>query len=240
METEPTQADIQDLLKRNKTQLTLNLEGMREPNQDALAELTSAVQYANKTGTKFSIKQALDKFSGAPYGYTEEDIEYLIATLYKKGKISLKMNSVIYTPATATPEEAYKYITRREYREKILLDLKEIPKNSWVKAAKDIIRDFFGHSIVTDDTDSLMRDFKSYCETKIINIEETLREDYGKENRAVRYEHDEVGTRLNYEVMSKAVSFARCAPSAVDMECALDEEELLAPIREDYKRRHRR
>ena len=61
-----------------------------------------------------------------------------------------------------------------------------------------------------------------------------------KANRAVRYEHDEVGTRLNYEVMSKAVSFARCAPSAADMECALDEEELLAPIREDYKRRHRR
>jgi superfamily II DNA helicase RecQ len=49
-----------------------------------------------------------------------------------------------------------------------------------------------------------------------------------KANRAVRYEHDEVGTRLNYEVMSKAVSFARCAPSAADMECALDEEELLA------------
>ena len=61
-----------------------------------------------------------------------------------------------------------------------------------------------------------------------------------KANRAVRYEHDEVGTRLNYEVMSKAVSFARCAPSAADMECALDEEELLAPIREDYKQRHRR
>lgn len=61
-----------------------------------------------------------------------------------------------------------------------------------------------------------------------------------KANRAVRYEHDEVGTRLNYEVMSKAVSFARCAPSAADMECAFDEEELLAPIREDYKRRHRR
>ena len=33
---------------------------------------------------------------------------------------------------------------------------------------------------------------------------------------------------------------ARCAPTAADMECALDEEELLAPIREDYKRRHRK
>lgn len=61
-----------------------------------------------------------------------------------------------------------------------------------------------------------------------------------KANRAVRYEHDGVGTRLNYEVMSKAVSYARSAPSAADMKCTLDEEGLLAPIREDYKRRHKR
>lgn len=61
-----------------------------------------------------------------------------------------------------------------------------------------------------------------------------------KANRAVRYEHDGVGTRLNYEVMSKAVSYARSAPSAADMKYALDEEGLLAPIREDYKRRHKR
>ena len=58
-------------------------------------------------------------------------------------------------------------------------------------------------------------------------------------NRAARYEHDEAGTRLNYEVMSKAVSFARYAPSAADMECTLDEEDPLSSIREDYRRRHR-
>ena len=61
-----------------------------------------------------------------------------------------------------------------------------------------------------------------------------------KASRAVRYEHDEVGTRLNYDVMSKAVSYARCAASAADMASAFDEDELLAPIREDYKRRHRK
>ena len=59
-------------------------------------------------------------------------------------------------------------------------------------------------------------------------------------NRAVRYEHDEEGTRLNYEVMSKAVSFARSAPTAADMACAFDEDALLEPIRKDYGRRHRR
>ena len=32
--------------------------------------------YAGKNGAKFSIKQAFDKYSAAPYGYTEEDIEF--------------------------------------------------------------------------------------------------------------------------------------------------------------------
>ena len=58
-------------------------------------------------------------------------------------------------------------------------------------------------------------------------------------SRAVRYEHDEIGTRLNYDVMSKAVSCARCAPTAEAMENVFDGEDLLEPIREDYARRHR-
>ena len=60
-----------------------------------------------------------------------------------------------------------------------------------------------------------------------------------KPSRAVNYENDSVGTRLNYEVMAQAVSCARMSATAADMEDAFDHEALLAPIREDYKRRHR-
>lgn len=60
-----------------------------------------------------------------------------------------------------------------------------------------------------------------------------------KPSRAVNYENDSVGTRLNYEVMAQAVSCARMSATAADMEDAFDDEALLAPIREDYKRRHR-
>ena len=59
-------------------------------------------------------------------------------------------------------------------------------------------------------------------------------------SRAVNYENDGVGTQLNYEVMSKAVSCARMSATATDMEAAFDKDELFAPIREDYKRRHRK
>lgn len=58
-------------------------------------------------------------------------------------------------------------------------------------------------------------------------------------NRAVRYECDSVGTALNFTVMSKMVSCARASSSAEDMEEAFDNDDMLAPIQEDYKIRHR-
>ncbi len=58
-------------------------------------------------------------------------------------------------------------------------------------------------------------------------------------NRAVRYNCDAAGTALNFDVMSKMVSRVRSCKSVGDLGCALDDKELLEPIREDYKKRHR-
>ncbi len=57
-------------------------------------------------------------------------------------------------------------------------------------------------------------------------------------NRAVRYECDGVGTKLNFEVMSKLVSCARTSASAKDFEDSLNEDEILEEIRADYEERH--
>ena len=58
-------------------------------------------------------------------------------------------------------------------------------------------------------------------------------------NRAVRYECDSEGTALNFRVMEKMVGCARKATSAMAMEAAFDSDEMLAPIQEDYKKRHK-
>ena len=57
-------------------------------------------------------------------------------------------------------------------------------------------------------------------------------------NRAVRYECDGAGTKLNFDVMSKMVSCARACGSAKMMEEAFDADDMLASIQEDYKNRH--
>ncbi len=179
MKSEPGQSDILELLRRTKTQMSLDLGDLGDVDQDALNDMIESIRYAGKSGAKFSIKQAFDKYMAAPYGYTEEDIEFLIAKLYKNGQISLKMNSVVYSPAGTSADDAYKYITRREYREKILLEIKAVPQSRWVKAVKDTIRDFFGKTVMTEDTDALMRDFQNYGNMKRTIINDELRAEYG-------------------------------------------------------------
>ena len=58
-------------------------------------------------------------------------------------------------------------------------------------------------------------------------------------SRAVRYECDAAGTALNFNIMSKMVGCARAASSAKEMEEMFDADEMLAPIRADYARRHK-
>lgn len=57
-------------------------------------------------------------------------------------------------------------------------------------------------------------------------------------NRAFNYECDSAGTKLNYKVLSKAVSAFRCAESKDEMDMAMDS--CCAPIREDYEKRHKK
>ena len=202
MESEPSQADILDCLKKTKSQMTLQLEGMTEPDHEALQDMMSQIQYSGKVGLKFSIKQAMDKFMVAPYGYLEEDVEYLIAVRYKKGQIALKMNSVVYSPASTTADDAYKYITKKEYREKILLEVKETPKNQWIKSVKDVIRDFFGKAVINDDSDALMRDFKNYASGKKVELTGILQKDYGQNSPLPAKDVIEKAIRLIDDVTS--------------------------------------
>ena len=58
-------------------------------------------------------------------------------------------------------------------------------------------------------------------------------------SRAVTFENDELGQELNYQTMGKIVSCARSASSPEAMQASFDAD-MLAPIREDYKKRHKK
>ena len=58
-------------------------------------------------------------------------------------------------------------------------------------------------------------------------------------SRAARYEADEAGTALNFDVLSNVVCCARRADSALSMNAAFDSDKLLDDIRKDHKKRRK-
>ncbi|MDO4632880.1 MAG: VWA domain-containing protein [Eubacteriales bacterium] len=61
-----------------------------------------------------------------------------------------------------------------------------------------------------------------------------------RSDRAVNYECDSTGTKLNYKVLSDAVSAMRCASSRAEADMSLSAPELLDPIRKDHQKRSRK
>ena len=59
------------------------------------------------------------------------------------------------------------------------------------------------------------------------------------ESRAVTYECDRLGTKLNFDVMSKMVSASRKCSSAEEMIEVFDRCEMIKEIEDDYNRRHK-
>ena len=56
-------------------------------------------------------------------------------------------------------------------------------------------------------------------------------------SRAANWVHDSVGAALNYSVLSNAISGARAAGSAREMNEMFDSDEAMEPIRRDYRKR---
>ena len=110
-------------------------------------------------------------------------------------------------------------------------------------------------------TDGLENSSKIYNYDRVKNMIERQKESFGwefiflganidavevagrfgiKASRAVNYESDSKGTQLNYRIISETVTRMRQTKSAADMSMVLDEEDLLAPIRENHRKKNRR
>ena len=107
-------------------------------------------------------------------------------------------------------------------------------------------------------TDGMENASRFYTYERVKNMVERQKEKYGWEflflganidaisvaarfginaDRAINYECDQVGTSLNYQVMSETITAVRRAKNKADLDQAVCK--CTAPIREDYKRRHK-
>lgn len=161
IDTALSEANIRALFK-SSDQMALSLENGTEPNQHALNDMLSYISTNSSMHMKTSMKSLMDRFMKAPYGFVEDDVEWLVAKLFKNGDISFTVNGSNVTLLNKSDEEIVRFITKREYVEKLLTEKREKPDERLKKSVREVMKELFGTSGSHEDDDALMRSFQTY------------------------------------------------------------------------------
>lgn len=161
--------DLYDIFNQNTMQMTLVDKG--DNNKYALDEIDNHITSNTARNLQITMKSILQKFSQAPFGWKELDIQGLVLRLFKTQEIR-----VIQGGESIAPEDkgVIDLITKREYLESVTLKKRERVKDKYIKNLKDLCTDIFDFSAMPKDEDSMMKIFKGYCNTEITKIDGML------------------------------------------------------------------
>ncbi|WP_035294149.1 BREX system P-loop protein BrxC [Clostridium sp. KNHs214] len=141
------------------------------PNRLAIYEVNNHIQTSSSRNLQVTVKSILTKFSNAPYGWKDIDIQAMIVTLFKKQEIKVILNGEVLTPNN---REVVNYVTKREYVERVILKTREKVNQKYIEVIKDLNQDLFGFSSLPTDEDGMMSIFKDECREELLKINEML------------------------------------------------------------------
>ena len=170
--------EIRKLLKTSN-QLTLNLEGGTEPNIHALDDVLQYVAGNSRMHVKTSMKSIKDRFMKAPYGFVEDDVQWLVAKLFKRGELSFFVNGASVTMMNKDVEEIINYITKKAFVEKLMMEERVRVQDKDKKVVRDILKELFHTSSPSDDEDAAMNYFISFA-NKLITELRVMKKDYDR------------------------------------------------------------
>ncbi len=170
--------DIRKLLKKSN-QTALHPEGGAEPNIHALDDVLQYVAGNSRMHLKTSIKSIKDRFMKAPYGFVGDDIQWLVAELFKRGDVSFSVHGASVTMMNKDVEEIINYITKKTFVEKLMIEERLRVADKDKKAVRDVLKELFHTSSPSDDEDGAMNFFISFG-NKLISELKTMKRDYDR------------------------------------------------------------
>ena len=120
---------------------------------------------------KTSMKSILDRFTKAPYGFIEADVQWLFARVFKSGDIALYVNNEAITLHTKTEDELLRCLTRKEYNEKLMAEKRVKANEKQKKAVREVMKELFRVSSASEEDDALMSSFMKYADSLKTELE---------------------------------------------------------------------
>ena len=171
MDFAPDKNDIMGVIKEYSQE---TLASGESKSNNALNDVDMYIKTQSDNFVKPPLKTIIVRFTSAPYGFVDDDVVWLLAKLFSQKRISLVLNSEIISLKTHKPEEIFKFLTAKEYREKVLIEKRKDPPIKKLKSAKLILKDVFD-TVETTTNDEIIHDaFITQANKKLNTIKDCL------------------------------------------------------------------
>lgn len=174
IDTPMDEASIRKLMRRANGQLTIG-SGEATANAHALEDVLSYIAGNSRVHMKTSMKTVKDRFMKAPYGFVDDDIHWLVACLFKRGDLDFTVNGSDITRTNTSDEEVINCITKKAFVEKLLMEEHTRVPEKDKKAVREVMKELFHVSSVTEDEDTQIQNFQRYSRNLLRDFEELER-----------------------------------------------------------------
>ena len=176
-----TTQDIRELWNGNK-QMAISNE-VEFLNQKAYEAMQEYIEEKNAFSQNVTTRRLLQDFAIAPYGFSEDDILYLLARLLKNEVVALYYSGEIQN---ITSDETLNKILKRDYYERTLIKMRKKIDVKYINDLKSVARNSFNEISLSDDEDGMIKDFKERC---IGHTIDKLRDILGNYNNIKAYQY---------------------------------------------------
>lgn len=144
-----TDADIIEILRGTNPQMA----GM-EDNRDAAAKVEEYLEMQSMKKLPTSMDDIQTRYQKIPYGWKEIDIAAVVALLIYQQKVTIKYGGAQIRPDNPKLPDM---LRKKSERGKAMISMKQSASAQKMKAAKEILREYFDIMDVPDDEDALVK-----------------------------------------------------------------------------------
>lgn len=152
--------DLAKALRKEKPVLELDVENTE--NELALDDLKTYIQLVGQV----SLRNVKDKFALAPYGFIDDDINWLVGKLFMDGKLTVSINGEIMSSVAINDKLMFDYITKKQYQDKLLLMVREAVSARLKGSVNEVADNYWGRSINGED-EEIYQTFSRLAKDKI-------------------------------------------------------------------------
>lgn len=159
--------DLLGILNENNEQIAMD-STFDNKNDLAIKEVIDFIILQNDINKQIRVKSLLDRFSDKPYGWNHIDISGVVASLLKDQKIRLKYNGENLQPNSSGIIAA---LTKASEVDRVIVSKRKDIDEALIRSAKNICRELWNKTDISDDEDGLARDIRNLIDGQIKEIE---------------------------------------------------------------------